>query len=198
MIKMDNQQNNSKKIGMEKGRKICKKYLSERPKLMEHSIKVAKLCKKLAQEIIIKNPEFENVLEPEILGFLGYVHNIGTFIRRNRHELHTIYLLTNKENIPEKVAVRTRHGQLVEDYEEKKEDYYPIGLEGIILTYADIIVREDDELLPMEKRLDEMEDLMKKKKSVFGDYNSKMIENFRKAKKRYLRYEKIIHVLTEK
>jgi hypothetical protein len=126
------------------------------------------------------------------VGFIGYVHNIGYKINREIHELHTIYLLENKEHIPPEIAIKTRHGQLVEQY-GKEEEYYPVGLEGIILTYLDIALRDGDRI-PLEERATEIEEYIQN-----GDYAENVKQDllmyFRKALPRYQRYEKIITTL---
>lgn len=179
------------------GKNICDKYLKNEknlPDLWNHSNQVADLCYNLASTIIAKNGEFKKELNPEFLGFLGYVHNIGIFIKRERHELHTIYLLTKKEEIPDEIAVMTRHGQLVEDYKGDGEDYLPIGLTGIILTYADISAR-DGQVLSIQERTNEMIQQMQKKVGLFKDYTPDMIERFKTAIPRYQRYETILNCL---
>jgi hypothetical protein len=178
------------------GKTICDRYLSENPQLLAHSYKCGELCYELAMKILAKNPEFEKELDPETMGFLGYTHNIGTLVSRDKHELHTMYLLTTKEGVPENIAIKTRHGQLVEDYDDPK--YYPIGLEGILLTYVDVSVRPhhpDGEILPMKDRVNEMLKLMQTRESVFVKYTDEMVAKFKKAIPRYLRYERIIQSL---
>ena len=123
---------------------------------MEHSYKTGEAAYELAKEIIAKNPEFEFIIDPEIVGFIGYVHNIGYKISQDIHELHTIYLLENKEHIPPEIAIKTRHGQLVEQH-GKDEEYFPVGIEGIILTYIDISLR-DGETVTMDERATEIEE----------------------------------------
>lgn len=179
------------------GKIICDKYLKiekNLPDLWKHSYQVAELCFDLASIIIAKNGEFKKELNPEFLGFLGFVHNIGIFIKREQHELHTIYLLTKKEGIPDDIAIMTRHGQLVEDYKGDGEDYLPIGLIGIILTYADISAREGP-ILPIQERTKEMIQQMQKKIGLFKEYTPEMIERFKTAIPRYQRYETIINSL---
>jgi hypothetical protein len=179
------------------GKIICDKYLKiekDLPDLWKHSYQVAELCYNLASAIIAKNGEFKKELNPEFLSFLGYVHNIGIFIKRERHELHTIYLLTKKEGIPDEIALMTRHGQLAEDYAGDGEDYLPIGLTGIILTYADISAREGP-IITIQDRTQEMIRQMEQKQGLFKDYSSDMIQRFKAAIPRYQRYEAIINCL---
>jgi len=178
------------------GKMICDKYLQDKLILHQHSYHCGELCYELASKIIARNPEFRNELDPELAGFLGYTHNIGSIITREKHELHTKYLLTKKEGIPDSIAEKTRHGQLVEDYDDL--NYHPVGLDGILLTYVDIIVRPEsptNEIIPMKERIQEMAQFMEQRISVFTDYTDKMIECFEKATSRYLRYEALIHAL---
>jgi hypothetical protein len=87
------------------------------------------------------------------------------------------------------VAERTKHGHLVEKYSESS-DYYPVGVEGMILTYVDILVNNNGNH-SVESRISEIENYINR--SSFTDSEkSSFLENFKKAIPRYTRYEKII------
>lgn len=177
------------------GKAICDKYLAEMPLLLHHSQKCGELCYELAKKIIDLNPELRSELDPELMGFLGFTHNIGTIVSRDRHEFHTMYILTKKEGIPENIAIQTRHGQLVEDYQDPH--YYPRGIDGILLTYVDLCVRPEGNVLPLSARLQEMETLMMKRESVFRNYTEEMVQRFKAAVPRYQRYDRIIQSLLQ-
>jgi len=186
----------------ELGRHLAEKYLkgleiklfaSPYP-ILEHAQKVGELCYDYAKKIIAKNPEFGVIMDPELVGFLGYVANIGYRIRKEAHELHTIYLLENKEKIPHDVAIKASHGQLVETL-GNNEEYYPVGIEGILLTYIDISVRTGP-IVGIDQRAKEIETQIKSQ-TISEEAKKEALLNFAKALIRYKRYEKIIKALME-
>lgn len=186
----------------ELGRHLAEKYLkgleiklfaSPFP-ILEHAQKVGELCYDYAKKIIAKNPEFNVILDPELVGFLGHVANIGYRIRKEAHELHTIYLLENKEKIPHDIAIKASHGQLVETL-GNNEEYYPVGIEGILLTYIDIAVRNGP-IIAMDERAKEIESQIKGQ-SISEENKKEALANFAKALNRYKRYEKIIKSLLD-
>ena len=160
------------------------------PVLSEVFYEDAIKCYNKAIEI---NPEFKEALDPELLGFLGYVHNIGYAIQADKHELHTVYILVNKEGIPQAIAERTKHGHLVEKHPESQQEYYPLGLEGIILTYVDIMVSKEPNI-SFEARVSEIKSYVKTIELI-DDKKEEFLRNFLAAVPRYKRYESIINAL---
>jgi hypothetical protein len=72
-------------------------------------------------------------------------------------------------------------------------DYYPVGIEGIILTYVDILVNRNGNH-SVASRLSEIENYLSK--SSFNESDKQdFLENLKNALPRYTRYEKIIKSL---
>ncbi len=191
------EKNQIKKYNREFGKELVEKYLKDCNQkllasdlsLVEHAELCANRCYQLAIRIIEKNPEFKDALDPELLGFLGYVHNIGYAIQADKHELHTVYILVNKEGFPQSIAEQTKHGHLVEKHPESHE-YYPLGLEGIILTYVDIMVSKNPNI-SLDERVKEVNDYVSKS-SLSEEKKEDFLRNFNAAVPRYRRYESII------
>jgi hypothetical protein len=102
-----------------------------------HSIAMGELCYKIASKIIEKNPEMK--IDPELCGFIGYVHDLGFHISPKKHEYITQDIL-RREHVPKKIIDMTMHGK-----------YEPVGIEGMILVYADMSVNSGD-LMTIEAR----------------------------------------------
>jgi len=174
------------------GKDIMRKYLStdRLQKRLEHTEAVADFAFKVATKIKSANPELVD-FDPELIGFLGYVHDIGYSVADGKHEVHTIDILVNKENIPEGVARKAMHGQLAEQFGEKEgnvEQYLPIGLDGMVLTYADMSVRTG-EPGTMQARAKEIIDRIKSIPSMPEQLKKDIEENMYKALPRFERYE---------
>lgn len=180
------------------GEKILNKYLSlprYKPKF-DHSQFVGEFAYKVAHKIKLENPELKQ-FDPELVGFLGYVHDIGVYIHPIGHERHTIGMLINNENIPPNIAQMTIHGQLIEQHgkkDNKIEEYTPIGLEGMILTYADMSIKTKDPM-SIEKRRDEIVQRVQGIKRLSDEIKKDIIDNLHIAMPRFKRYEKIILTL---
>jgi fatty-acyl-CoA synthase len=203
--KLEKTQSSGIQYNRKYGKELVDKYLKNSDldllasdlKLLDHSYKAGELCYELALQIQTKNPEFARIIDPECVGFLGYVHNIGYSIQNESHELHTVYLLTKKENVPEWIALKTKHGYLVEKYADKVDrewkDYYPVGLEGILLTYIDFSLRKGD-IIPVKDRATEILNYIQKtNKDPKAIAN--ISENLQKALPRYQYYETLINNL---
>ncbi len=180
------------------GRLLTEKYLKQdkRKIKLQHSIDVGEFSFKIASRIKERNLELD--INPEFVGFLGYVHDIGYCVSPVRHELRTIDFLTEKESIPYSIARKTIHGQLAEEFGEKEgniEQYLPIGLEGIILTYTDMIIRTGDPM-SIEKRTEGVIDRCKRSAEASDDFKKRLIENISKALPRFKRYEQIVLALS--
>ena len=92
------------------------------------------------------------------------------------------------------IAIKTKHGHLVEKYGDH-EEYYPVGLEGMILTLIDIAAR-NGELIPIDEREKQIEKYLNE--SDFPEEQKKtFLENFKKAVPRYKKYEQILRILQE-
>ena len=180
------------------GNGIMRKYLGtdDLQKRLEHSEGVAELAIKVAQRIKDNNPEL-TTFNPEFVGFLGYVHDIGYSVEAGKHEVHTIDILTDQESVPVEIARMAMHGQLVEQFGESEgnvNQYIPHGIEGMVLTYADMSVRTGNPV-PIRERADE---IVKRVRGIPGmpDQLKDDIEiNLYKALPRFEKYERIVLAL---
>ncbi len=112
----------------ESGIRLVGKYLKGWKRKTEHSIGVADFAYRVARRVDV---------DPDLMAFLGYVHDIGYSRNFKDHENATIDMLT-EEGYPPEIALMTMHGQLYEHTGDEK--YLPKGIEGMILTYADMSV----------------------------------------------------------
>ena len=180
------------------GSDIMKKYLGtdDLQKRLEHSEGVAEFAFKVAQQIKGNNPELTS-FEPEFVGFLGYVHDIGYSVEAEKHETHTVDLLNEREGIYAKRARMAMHGQLVEQFGEIEgnvEQYMPHGIEGMILTYADMSVRTGG---PIALK-DRAEEIVERVKGIPGMPDQLKLDietNLYKALPRFEKYERIVLAL---
>ena len=138
----------------ESGIILMDKYLSRedlKDKLL-HSRSMGIFAHRVAMKIKNNSPEIN--INPELASFIAYTHDIGSFISHVMHELHTIDLLVKNEGIPEDIAWKTMHGTFPERYEnepEKASKYLPKGIEGMILTFADMSIRIGGQCLLMKE-----------------------------------------------
>lgn len=177
------------------GKSIMQKYLSidGLQKRLEHTQSVAEFAFKVAEKIKEVNPELVD-FDPELVGFLGYTHDIGYSIESQKHEVHTIDLLINNEEIPSYIARMAMHGQLLEQFGEKEGNivrYLPIGLEGMILTYADMSVRIGGPI-PIGERAKEIIERVQGMPSMPDDLKEDIVDNMYKALPRFEKYERIV------
>jgi len=178
------------------GIKILDKYVDKNDKKYVHSLGVANFAKRVAERIRHKNPEIKN-LDSQLVEFLGLVHDIGNSVHYRMHELHTIDLLIKNEYVPENIAWMTIHGQIPEQYGRKfgnPKNFYPKGLEGMILTYADMSVNTGHPMY-MEERVDDIIERANLLQNVPEEYKNGIITGINKAMPRFQRYEKIIFEL---
>ena len=179
----------------EYGQELAKKYLGtdSLKTRLEHTNGVAEFAYKVAQKIKTENPELED-LDPEFVRFLGYVHDIGYSVDAGKHEVHTIDLLINQEGVPAEVAKKAMHGQLVEQFGEKEgnaKQYLPVGLDGMILTYADMSVRTGGPI-PIRDRAKEIIERIQGIPNMPPELKKDITNNMYKALPRFERYEKIV------
>lgn len=180
------------------GKALMQKYLGtdKLEQRLEHTQGVADFAFKVATRIQLKNPELPD-FDPEFVGFLGFVHDIGYSIAAEKHEVHTINILVDKENIPPRVARFAMHGQLREQYGVKEGillRYLPYGLEGMVLTYADMSVRIG-EPITLKERAKEIIERVKHIATMSEQLKKNIEENMYKALPRFERYEKIVLAL---
>jgi len=180
------------------GKSLLEKYLGREQlqKRKEHSLGVAEFAFKVALQIKKRNPELTD-FDPEFVGFLGYVHDIGYSTANNKHEVHTIDILTKEEGIPYNVARMVMHGQLAEQFGEKEGDaekYLPVGLEGMILTYADMSVRTGDPT-PIRHRAEEIASRIQSNPAMSAQLKQEIIDGLQKALPRFEKYERIVLAL---
>lgn len=113
-----------------------------------------------------------------------------------KHEVHTIDILL-KEKVNSRVARKAMHGQLVEQFGEKEgniEQYMPMGIEGMILTYCDMSVRTG-EPVTIRERAEEIIERIKAIPTMPEQLKRDIEENMYKALPRFERYERIILAL---
>jgi predicted hydrolase (HD superfamily) len=180
------------------GKKLMQKYLNtdKLQKRLEHTEGVADFAFKVASKIKSANPELIN-FNPEFVGFLGYVHDIGYSVADGKHEVYTIKILVEKENMPSDIALFAMHGQLAEQFGEKEgnvDQYLPNGLEGMILTYADMSVRTG-EPVTLKERAKEIIDRVNARPTMPDQLKKDIKDNLYKALPRFERYEKTVLTL---
>jgi len=173
------------------------KYLGNNPglaKRLEHSQSVGDFACKVAERVAERNPELG--LDAKLIGFLGYVHDIGYSVSDAKHEVHSVNIL-KKEGVEDAVAGKAMHGQLAEQFGETEGNvaqYLPIGLEGMILTYSDMSVRTG-EPVPMVERAAEIIARIKAVPTMPEQLKQDIETNMYKALPRFERYEKIVLAL---
>lgn len=177
------------------GLELMESYLGadELATKLEHSQGVGDFAYIVARRISERHPELG--LDPELVGYLGYVHDIGYAAGPEKHELASIDLLL-EEGVDPAVARMVMHGQLAEQYGEAEgdvEQYLPIGLEGMLLTYADMSVRVG-RAIPVRERAAEIEDRVNGL-PIPQDIKDTIIENLHKAMPRFERYEEAMLAL---
>lgn len=148
---------NTEGLNRDKGRKLAENYLlsSNLQNKFTHCVKVGDRAYQTALRIKEKNPGLTD-LDPEFVGFLGYVHDIGCFVpgKWDRHELETVRIL-KEEGITPEIADMAMHGWLYERF-DRRQQYLPVGLEGVILSYADMTVNMTGPV-SIEERAQEIE-----------------------------------------
>jgi len=167
-----------------------------RPDKIIHCLAVGDLCENLALNIDKHYPEFG--LNPEFCKAIGYLHDIGYIESNEDHELASVQILEKNflENnyydfLKSNIHWYVMHGHLYEKYNDKK--YLPKGLEGIILTVADLMTDNDGTYYPgisirVEKVGKYLKDLSKKTEiDYFGSFNKAVI--------RFYTYEDLIEHL---
>lgn len=193
-----------RKYDREFGKALMEKYLSgeKLERKYQHAERVSEFMFKVASRIKERNPELD--IDPEFVGFLGYVHDVGFSVSPRRHEFHTLDILTKEEDIPYDIANRAAmHGQLAEQVGEKEdfEKYLPIGLEGMILTYADMTINDgdpmaiDDRAAGIIKRVRALDVKAINVKGIDEKFKTDLIYYLRKALPRFHRYERVVLAL---
>jgi len=180
------------------GREIMEKYLGGDLKLakrLEHSIAVGDFSSKVSRRVAEKSPEL--ILDTDLCEFLGYSHDIGYSVADGKHEIHTIDLL-QREGVKPQIARKAMHGQLLEQYGEKEgntEQYTPLEIEGIILTYCDMSVRTG-EPVTIRERAKEIIDRINGIQNMPEQLKKDIEDNMHKALPRFERYEQIVLALS--
>lgn len=177
------------------GRAIAVKYLSElrfKNKLL-HSFGVGEFACKVTFRIIKTYPSLTH-LNPELAGFLGYVHDIGVARQPLQHEIPSIEMLIS-EGVEHSVAKMAMHGQVEEQYGNGDGKYLPVGIEGMILTYSDMTVHIQKPM-SIEERIVDIKERVSRIKGVPDEKKKDILVNIDKAYPRYKRYEKIIFLLS--
>ena len=166
-----------------------KEMIDKLNKRLEHTEGVAQFALKVARRVSERNPSLN--LSLEFVGWLGYVHDIGYSVEDAKHEVHTIELLTEQEGVSADIARYAMHGQLAEQFGEAEgnvDQYLPLGLEGRILTYADMSVRVG-EPIPMRERAKEIIDRIRGIPSMPVQLKQDIETNMYKALPRFESYE---------
>ena len=185
-----------RKYDREFGRSLMEKYLGEekQKRKYEHSKQMGEFTYKVALRIKERNPELN--IGPEFVGFLGYVHDIGFFRDAKMHELHTIDLLIDEEYVPLRLAQKAMHGQLIEQYGEKDgrtKEYTPKGVEGMILTYADMTINTGP--MAIDDRAAEIIGKVKGSDFLSEELRQDIVNGMHKALPRFHRYEQVVLAL---
>jgi HD superfamily phosphodiesterase len=180
-------------LNCDNGKELMTRYLAgERLQTrLIHSIGVGDLAYKIALRVAEMNPELG--LDPEFVGFFGYSHDIGYSIQDGKHEVFTVELLVN-EGLPQEIARYAMHGQLAEQFGEKEgnvSQYMPVGIEGMILTYADMSFRTG-EPVSMEERAKEIVTRIKGIPTMPAELKADIEANLYKALPRFQRYERTL------
>lgn len=179
------------------GEELMRRYLGDDLRLaqrLEHSISVGDFSFKVASRIAERNPELN--IDVDLCEFLGYVHDIGYSVVSEKHEVHTVGILIG-ERVAPRIARKAMHGQLVEQYGEKQgnaEQYMPIGIEGMILTYCDMSVKIG-EPVTVRERAAEIIERIQTIPTMSEQLKRDVEENMYKALPRFERYEQIILAL---
>jgi HD superfamily phosphodiesterase len=179
----------------ELGIKLMEKYLSREDlwEKLRHSRAMGDFAYRIGEKIKHNSPEMG--IDSELVAFVAYVHDIGSFVSHRMHELHTLDLLKN-EGVPEDIALKTVHGTFPERYEnepEKAKLYLPRGIEGMILSFADMSIRLG-EPMSVEERANEIITRMKTL-PIEESRRVKIEGEIRKALPRFFRYRDIIYSL---
>lgn len=136
-------------------------------------------------------------MDPEFIGFLGYVHDIGYSRGSGKHEVHSVDILITQEGFPREIAKKVMHGQLAEQFGEKEgdvEQYMPVGIEGVILTYADMSVRTGGPVA-IKERAKEIIERVQAIPTMSPALKQEIADNMQKALPRFERYEQIVLAL---
>lgn len=135
----------------ESGLELLKKYLGSDERKFTHSIDVGNCSYMFADVLSARQPDLG--VDKDLVGFLGYTHDIGQSVTPAKHELKTIELLV-KEGVPLEVAFKSMHGQLLEQFGQDPHSnlYVPVGYEGKIITVADMSVDPNDGVIAVEDR----------------------------------------------
>jgi HD superfamily phosphodiesterase len=157
-----------------------------------HSLGVGDLAYDISLGISEVFPELG--LNPDFCRFLGYVHDIGYIESPEDHEILSMGVLVDKYDIDEGLVRYVMHGHLAEKYAlpdgSLNPDYLPKGLEGIILTYSDLLTDADGKhLANISCRIEAIKPVMAKLTQETGFNHS---EVFNQACKRFLKYESLI------
>lgn len=189
----------SMECNRESGKKLAVKYLSGFSSeymimKLQHAFDVGEFAYKVAARI--KQRHHACHLDAELAGFLGYVHDIGRSRNNHLHELHTIDMLV-EEGVDKDIARRAMHSQLVEQYGEKEgnvQKYFPVGIEGMILTYADMVVKTGSPI-SIEERVADIVEKTRNNTEMGPEMREDIIESTSRAVPRFKRYERIIFLL---
>jgi len=177
------------------GKELAQKYLGKKEfeTRLEHTRGVAEFAYLVAQKIKNNNPELIN-FNPELVGFLGWTHDLGYSVDAGKHEVHSIDILINKEGIPKNIAQKVMHGQLAEQFgtkEDNIEQYLPQGIEGMILTYADMSVRTGSPI-SLKERAAEIIERINKIPTMSDTLKQEIANNLNNALPRFEKYESTI------
>lgn len=139
------------KYNRKTGLEILKRYLENNSRKFAHSVDVGNCSYMFADILSEKHPKLG--IDKELVGFLGYTHDIGQSVTSAKHELKTVELLI-KEGVPIEIAIKAMHGQLLEQFAKDSHStfYSPVGYEGKILTVADMSVDPRDGIISVEDR----------------------------------------------
>jgi hypothetical protein len=190
------------------GKRILYKYLDSNIKRnfrekLKHSEDVARFAYLVAERIKGRSPELVD-FNSEFVGFLGLVHDIGNSVSSFRHEFYSIDILID-EGVPRDIAVYSMHGQVAEQFGGYNDDkrgeneYLPVGLEGKILTYADMSVNRWPPV-SIEERISIINDGVNQvmdRREDFVERGKNILKFLKIAFPRYKRYEAEILQLSE-
>lgn len=178
------------------GKNIAVRHLSEirfERKLL-HSFGVGEFAYKVASRILQNHPSLTH-LNPELAGFLGYVHDIGVSRTPLNHEIPSIEMLAG-DGVEPSIARMAMHGQVEEQYGNGDGRYLPVGIEGMILTYSDMTIHIEKPM-SIEERIVDIKKRVSRIKDVAIEKKKEILENIDKAYPRYKSYERIILLIAD-
>ncbi len=178
------------------GMQLLEKYLINDKRKYTHSVDVGNCTFMFAD--ILSQKHLEIKLNKELVGFLGFTHDIGQSITTSKHELRSIELLI-KENVPIEIAMMVMHGQLLEQFKEDSCSslYKPVGYEGKILTISDMSIDPSNGLISIEERAEKIKAGVRKIPNMLDELKHVICNGVDEALPRFQKYRDELFGLME-